>query len=242
MRRRRYFVGAVLAVGMSMVVSSSALGYTILNNNFPGQPNGCTNQAPYWCERWPMTANYNSTYVYIYLDPSLTGNLNNMNLAQAAQNAMGRWNAVPAAEPFLNPVGSIRASTGYNLSAGTFITMDPSVAYPAAGSTLIQSIRDLTGQGDPNTLVRFYMGLAVWPRFVAHQAPPYPSGAVDGDAVLVHELGHSLALGHTYLYSVMYPVWDGSSHDLITPTTTGGGDVQGLQFLYNRNFCLSCPH
>lgn len=253
MRGRRVFSTVALALALSLVSAANAAAYTIDDNNFgidptqPGTPNGCTNRYDpatnhtYWCWRWPMTANYNSTYVNVYLDPSLSQNLADQNLVLTAQAAFVTWNKVPASSPYLLQVGTIRAATGYNLNAPTEIYRSYSVTYPVIGLTWSYSIWDLTGgQGDPNTRVSFHIAIAGWPHLVAHKSS-YSYSEVDGDWVMSHELGHALGLGHTGMSTVMYPIWS-AAHDVITPTTGGGGDVAGLQFLYNRNFCLTCQH
>jgi hypothetical protein len=255
-RRSRAVRSIAIALAVSVWTVPNVAAYTILSNNYgsdpsnPGFPKGCTNQydsptgTTWWCWRWPMTPNGYSTTVYVYLDPSLgsTFHSGETNMTQQTLSAFARWNAVPASSPYLVQTSSYSQSSGYYYPywIGTKVYRDNNLPWPILAGTWDETAWSMTGQGDPNHLLNFTIEVAGWPIYVGHQSS-YTSGQADAASVLTHELGHTLGLGHTGLAAVMYPIW-GPSHDLVTPTTTSGGDVPGLQLLYSTSFCLTCHY
>jgi hypothetical protein len=258
---------AVCAI-LAVMLARSAAAYTFIDNNYPAAPVGCTNgldwEMPlpqyHYCERWHLNSSGYSIHVKVYLDPSVTSNRpagETFNWSSETSAAFARWNAVPARSPFLDLVSTLGSSTYDTVDGRTFYTKiyrDGNVMYPDIASTTLftrcnasatrneyHTCPDLNAY-DPNWAVAFQMDVSTYFVFRTHGTTDPPLPAVDGTWVLMHELGHALGLGHTGFLSLEQPIYNERTYKQITPSTQGGGDVQGLQVYYAPSFCLSCPH
>jgi hypothetical protein len=160
---------------------------------------------------------------------------------------MSRWNAVPARSPYLVQVSTYRSSSGYSqYGFATEVARTSGVPWPAYAITTPVTAYQLTGAGDRNTIVAFFLQVSSQYGFAPHSTS-YPPYVADATYIVTHEFGHGLGLGHTGMLSIMNPTWPNGVYMGVTPTTvaqSSGGDVAGLQALYSPSFCVSCvpPH
>jgi hypothetical protein len=228
----------------------AANAYTISNNRYPkGLPTGCDNTLPYsQCVRQPFGANGYSGSVNVYLDPSLVtrhnvGDSNTLTLMIEATNAFDRWNAVPARSPYLYSTNSLSKSTGYKTypdpigTMGTSITRDTTIGAGSWAETRTYTDFDLYGSGDQHIIRLFVVHLSLM-KPLGNSGSLQPLEPGDAAIIMTHELGHGFGLGESGTPSVMYYQLDNSKSRLV-PTTSSGGDVPGLQLLYNPNFCYT---
>lgn len=242
----------IVTMAITAVSAQGVAAYTFQENNFDaGQPQGCTNRYDsatgqyWWCRRWPLTPNGYSTHIYMYLDPSLGSRLpgETLNFTTVISNAMSRWNAVPANNPYLHTTTAKSSASGYATTGGdyySFIERSMDVPPDAYAWEWDYTPDDLGISGDTHTVIASFIQVSdIWS--FKTKSSSYPAGWADADSVIAHELGHTEGLGHTNYNVLMYPFWD-ASHDLISPSTASGGEVPGLQVFYNKNFCMTCQY
>lgn len=217
---------------LALFLLQPVLGYTLLRNNFPSQPVGCTNNDPWWCIEWPLAANGYSSTTHIYLKAALNNNhpsSETINMKEQARNAFERWNAVPARSPFLVEVDSILESSGnYNpYYCPTFIDRVYISPLGYLAVTTDYTHHDLVGSGSRTRIVCSQMYVNSRWAFDTDKDPD--DGKPDARFMFTHELGHTLGLGHTSHVAVMYFEWPNSTYMGITPTSD---DILGLQVAY----------
>jgi hypothetical protein len=119
MTRRKVGIAATVAVLTLAVAAVPAAAWTLIRNNFgsdpdnPGVPNSCTDVSPWYCVEWPLDHGCSSD-VFVYLAASLNTHPagETVDMKQQARNAFGRWNDVPACEPWLLEAATINDATG----------------------------------------------------------------------------------------------------------------------------------
>lgn len=237
--RRSRLTGPVAALALIVLITQPVMGYTLLENNFgsdpsnPGQPVGCTNVNPWWCEEWPLAANGYSSTTYIYLYSSLNSHPSGetVDMKQQARNAFGRWNSVPARSPFLVEASTLGQSSG-NYSPYWCPTYLKRSALPAGFLAVANMYTpfEVIGSGSKNRLICSQIQVNTTVAFDADSDPN--DGLVDARFMFGHELGHLLSLGHTGRVAIMYPQWPNSVYMGITPTSD---DILGLQVAYGAS-------
>jgi hypothetical protein len=235
-QKRRRLTAVVAALALSVLIAQPTLAYTLLRNNFgsdpdnPGQPVGCTDVSPWWCVEWPLAANGYSSTTHIYLYSSLNNHPSGeaVDMKQQARNAFGRWNSVPAREPFLVEVTSLSQSSGnYNPYYCPTYIKRASLPTGYIAVTGIYTPYDVIGSGSKKLLTCSQMTVSSTLKFDANSDPG--DGKIDARFMFTHELGHLLALGHTAHVAVMYPLWPNDVYMGINPTSD---DILGLQVAY----------
>jgi hypothetical protein len=224
--------GAIVALAatvISVLIVQPVLGYTLQRNNFPDQPVGCTNVDPWWCIEWPLAPDGYSSTTHVYLYSTLNNHPSGetIDMKQQARNAFGRWNGVPAREPYLDEVTTIAASSGYQEYFCPTLIQRGSLPAGKGASTSDYTPNDLTGSGSNKRIVCSQMVVSSTIAFDADNDPT--DGKPDARFVFTHEQGHILGLGHTWHVAVMYPVWPNDVYMGIQPTND---DILGLQVAY----------
>lgn len=243
-RGRHVSVSMLVATAMLVLAACPTLAWTQSSNNFDalsddpdfpdvhGQPESCTNEEPYWCIEWPLINGTSST-VYVYLDPNLSQANNlpgeTLNLKQQARNAFGRWNDVPAYNPWLFEATSINDATGagYPYNCPTYIRRSVGLPLGVLGQTTVWTHYDRVFTGSHTKIVCFYLYLSYTLKFDTDSDPE--DGFMDARWTLGHELGHGEGLGHSARTTIMYPFWPNAKYMGINPTTN---DIDGMQAIY----------
>lgn len=139
--RGRFGRPATLGLLMALLISSTALGWTQLRNNYPGTPLSCADNRNdgYPCIEWPLSSTGYSITVYVYLWPSLESG--NLNLKTDVRNGMGYWNNQPARNPVYyesttgTNAGRVdEASVDANVELRVRAKADPGAAHSANGT------------------------------------------------------------------------------------------------------------
>lgn len=94
-----------IATGLTLVLTSVAVGWTQLRNNYPGSPVSCTDVNPWYCIEWPKTANNLSITVEVYFASSVDL-ITAVPLRTYLRNGMAEWNVMPARNPYLKEITS----------------------------------------------------------------------------------------------------------------------------------------
>lgn len=196
----------ILGLALALLISSTAIGWTQLRNNYPGAPQSCGDSATdaYPCIKWPQSSTGYSITVYVYLAPSLT--FGNLNLQTDMRNGMSAWNSQAARNPFYNESGS-GAVSAHRTATSVSTYWAETITYSNSSNVVTSATIKF------NELVTWNRSYT-WGTFVA-----------DARKVATHEIGHSQALGHTGITAVMKQ----GEVNVSTPQTN---DLQGLQAIY----------
>lgn len=215
-----------LLVALVFMNASAALAWSQLKNDFDTGGSGyCGGSSTYPCLFW-QEANYTSTTVYSYFDPSIDQGYQ-YSFTTATNRAFSDFNAAPAYNPYTYQCSTIGCENniyagadwgGCGAWAGTSFNSLGSIQYNGAVG-YYQFIRSAyvyynidTNIAWNNNLTYMYDGS----RCVQ---------AADGRKVATHETGHVFSLGHTAYTAVMHqgpePFYSLQSND-----------IAGLQAIY----------
>lgn len=209
--RHRTPAALVAACLLLAMTATPMLAWTQLKNNYPGNPQSCNGQPPYFCYRWPKTANNLSTTQYVYLHSSLTNA--NINLKPDVRDAMERWNDAPARNPFMVETTNVGVADVY-VDRGNAATLCGLAAAWACA----------THVADGNLLYTYaevhFSSSVDW-----NHTHYYDTDEADSRKVATHEFGHVEALGHTGFTAIMKQ-GDVQFHIL------KANDIDGIQAIY----------